>query len=173
MAKSQYLECAVIRSTHGVRGNVRMENLCNSTTDLCKLKRVYIKNGEEYREYKMDGAFAQKSMVVAHLEGIESVDDAAALRNVTLYASREDFKLKKDEFFIADMIGLPVYDNDTNEVIGELSDVIKPGAQQIYVIKKGDGEFMVPAVDEFVKKVSIDGTETDGIYIHLIEGFFD
>lgn len=173
MANSDYLECAIIRSTHGVRGNVRMENLCNTTDDLCKLKKVYIKKGDQYSEYKLSGAFAQKAMVVAHLEGIDSVEAAAALRNVTLYAAREDFRLKEGEHFIADMIGLPVVDVDTNEKLGTLSDVIKPGAQQIYVIKKDDSEFMIPAVDEFVKKISINGDGNDGIYVHLIEGFFD
>ncbi len=165
----KYLECAAVASTHGVRGGMRLENRCNTPETLASLKRMFIKEGDSYRELKKTGSFIQKSMVVATFEGIDTVEAAAALRGTVLYAAREDFHLGKGEFFIADMIGLPVFDDKTGEKLGELSDVIKPGAQQIYVVARGTGQFMVPAVPEFVKEIDLE----KGIRIKTIEGLLD
>lgn len=167
--ENSYLECALICSTHGIRGAMRLENRCNTPETLSALKKMYIKDGAEYREMRKTGSFVQKNMVVATFEGIDTVEAAAALRGRVLYAAREDFHLKKGEFFIADMIGLPVTDAETGETLGTLSDVIKPGAQQIYVVKKDGKEYMVPAVPEFIREISLE----KGISVKTIEGLFD
>ena len=162
-----YLECAEICSTHGVRGALRLMNRCNDTKTLSNLKRMFLKEGDSFRELKKIGSFEQKNMVVATFEGIDTVEAAAALKGKVLYAMREDFHLKKGEFFIADMIGLTVSDDETGEKLGVLSNVIKHGSQQIYVVKKEDGgEFMVPAVPEFIKEIDL----IKGIRIKTIEG---
>ncbi len=165
----KYLECAAVASTHGVRGGMRLENRCNTPEELSSLKRMFLKEGDSFRELKKTGSFVQKNMVVATFEGIDTVEAAAALRGRVLYAAREDFRLKKGEFFIADMIGLPVIDDETGDVLGELSDVMKPGAQQIYVVARGEGQFMVPAVPEFIKEIDLE----KGIRIKTIEGLLD
>lgn len=165
----KYLDCALVASTHGVRGGMRLENRCNSPETLSSLKRMFIKEGEEYRELKKISSFIQKSMVVATFEGIDTVEAAAAMRGTVLYAAREDFKLKKGEFFIADMLGLPVFDADSGETVGKLRDVIKPGAQQIYVVERDGGEFMIPAVPEFILEIDLE----KGIKVKVIEGLLD
>ena len=165
----KYLECAAVASTHGVKGGMRLENRCNSPETLSSLKRMFIKEGGEYRELKKISSFVQKSMVVATFEGIGTVEAAAAMRGTVLYAAREDFRLKKGEFFIADMLGLPVTDADSGETIGKLRDVIKPGAQQIYVVKRDGGEFMIPAVPEFIIDIDLE----KGIKVKVIEGLLD
>ena len=167
--ENNFLECACICSTHGVKGGMRLENRCNTPETLSSLKRMYLKEGTEYKELKKISSFVQKNMVVATFEGIDTVEKAAALRGTVLYAAREDFHLKKGEFFIADMIGLPVKDAETGEALGTLSNVIKPGAQQIYVVKKDGKEFMVPAVPEFIREISLE----EGITVKTIEGLFD
>lgn len=166
---NKYLECAMICSTHGVRGGMRLENRCDSTQVLSSLKRMFMKVGDEYRELRRVSSFIQKNMVVCTFEGIDTVEAAQALRGTVLYAAREDFKLKKGEFFIADMIGLPVFNAESGEKIGTLEDVMKPGPQQIYVIKRENGSFMVPAVPEFIEDISLE----DGIKINVIEGLLD
>lgn len=170
---SKYLECAAIVGTHGVRGNVRLENRCDSPKVLASLKKMYIKKGEVYTEMKVVHSSVQKNMVLTAFEGIESVESAAALRGTVLYAAREDFKLRKGDYFWADILGLPVIDNKSGDVYGTLSNILTPGAHQVYVVKRDGGEFMIPAVDEFIKEISLGDAREEGIYVELIEGMIE
>jgi len=75
--------------------------------------------------------------------------------------------VEEGSHFIADLIGLPVMDADTEEVYGTLSDVRNFGAQDIYMVAKPEGgEFMIPVVAEFVIRVD----EEKGIFVRLIDG---
>ena len=102
---------------------------------------------------------------------VDTLEAAAALRGTVFYAAREDIKLGRGEYFIADMIGLPVVDHESGHKYGTLSDVIRPGAQQIYVVKGENGEFMIPVVPEFIKEITVgDG---GAVRVKLIEGMAD
>jgi len=128
----------------------------------------YEKKNGEYVEMKVVSSSVQKTMVISTLEGVETLEDAIALRGTVFYAAREDFRLRRGEYFIADLLDLPVFDDDTGEEIGRLINVLTPGAHQVYVIDDGDGSFMLPNVPEFVRRISFD--DDAGIYVHLIEG---
>lgn len=166
MEKKKYLECAIIINTHGVRGDVKLESLCDSPSVLAGLKRVYLCECGVYKEIKVLHASVFKSFVLASLEGIDDIDKAMTYKGKTLYAAREDFKLKKGDFFIADLIGLPVIDNTSGKKYGDVVDVINRGASDIYVVKTEQGERMMPAVKEFVKKIDLE----EGIFVEVIPG---
>ncbi len=170
---NEYLECAAIVGTHGVKGAARLENRCDSPAVLARLKRMYIKKGDVYKEMTVVHSSVQKNMVLTTFEGVESVEAAAALRGTVLYAAREDFRLRHGEYFWADIIGLPVIDDETGEVYGALSNILTPGAHQVYVVKREAGEFMIPAVPEFIKEISLGEEREEGIYVKLIEGMME
>ncbi len=169
MEKKQYLECGKIINTHGVRGAVKLESWCNSPEELAELSRVFIKRGDSMDMLTVKHASVFKQFVIAEIEEICDIDTAAALKNTVLYAAREDFQLEEGDYFIADLIGLPVIDAESGKNYGTLADVINRGASDIYVVNTPDGERMMPAVEEFVKRVDVE----NGIYISPIEGMFD
>lgn len=169
MEKKKYLECGKIINTHGVRGAVKLESWCNSPEKLAALSRVFIKRGEKMDELTVTRASVFKQFVIAEIEEICDIETAAALKNTVLYAAREDFDLEEGDVFIADLIGLPVIDAENGKLYGKLADVINRGASDIYVVDTPNGECMMPAVDEFVKRVDTE----NGIYISPIEGMFD
>ena len=146
MDKKKYLECATVINTHGVRGDVKLESLCDTPAVLAGLKRVYFLEGGEYKEIKVLHASVFKSFVLAALEGIDDMDKAMAQKGKTLYAAREDFKLKKGDYFIVDLIGLDVIDNVSGTVYGKITDVINRGASDIYVVKTASGEGVVASI---------------------------
>ena len=166
MGKKQYLECAIIINTHGVRGDVKLESLCDSPEVLASLERVFVLEGGRYREIEVTHASVFKQFVLATLEGVDDMDKAAAMKGTTLYASRDDFELEEGDYFIADLIGMPIIDNISGKVYGEVKDVINRGASDIYVVKTADGERMMPAVEEFVKKIDLE----KGIFVETIPG---
>lgn len=166
MEKKQYLECAIIINTHGVRGDVKLESLCDSPEVLAGLERVFTLEGGKYREIKVTHSSVFKQFVLATLEGVTDMDQAAAMKGTTLYASRDDFELDEGDYFIADLIGLPVIDIEGGKTYGTVKDVVNRGASDIYVVKTPSGERMMPAVEEFVKKVDLD----KGIFVKTIPG---
>lgn len=171
MAMEKYLECAKIVGTHGVRGMVRAECYCNTPSALAKLKRVYRKEKSgEYREMRVLRGSVQKTMVLFALDGVDTLEAAIPLKGTTLYADRADFRLRPGEVFIADLIGLPVLDNDSGESYGTLSDITTAGVQELYVVETEDGaRFMIPGVPAFIRRRVTEG-EDAGIYVTLIEG---
>ncbi len=167
----QYLECAKAVNTHGVAGMLKMENRCDAPEVLAKLKTMYVVRDGGYVPMKVTRASVQKNMVLVKFEGVDSFEDAVKYKNEVFFASRGDFRLGRGDFFIADIIGLPVIDTKDGRIVGTLDDVLAPAGQQVYVIKKADGKtFMVPCVPEFIKEVSFGEDSDAGIYVSLIEG---
>ena len=166
MQKKNYLECGIIINTHGVGGDVKLESLCDTPNILASFKKIYFCEGGEYRAVKVLRASVFKSFVIAKLEGVDNMDKAMALKNTTVYAARADFKLPEGSYFIADLIGLDVIDNISGKVYGKIVDVQNKGASDIYVVSTPDGERMMPAVKEFVKKTDLER----GVYVEVITG---
>ena len=133
---------------------------------------MYYRRGGVFEELCVKSAFVHKSMVVASFDGVDSLDGAIAMRDLVLYADRDDIPRHDGDFFISDLIGLSVKDAESGEVYGTLSDVIPPAGRDIYVVKKpSGGEFMIPCVGEFVKRISPE--EDHAIFVKLIEGMTD
>jgi 16S rRNA processing protein RimM len=169
MEKKKFLECGRIINTHGVKGAVKLESWCNTPEDLADLERVFISLPGGMKEFKIEKASVFKQFVIAELEGICEFDIALSFKNKTVYAAREDFVLDEGDYFIADIIGLPVIDVNDGKIYGKLKDVINRGASDIYVIHTESGERMMPVVEEFVKNVDLE----KGIFVAPIEGMFD
>ena len=171
MAKEKYLECGKIVGTHGVRGTVRLECWCDSPKVLAKLKVMYGKEKDgTMKPFRVKASSVQKNMVLCTYDNVNSLDEAIPLKGTVLYADRADFKLGRNDFFIADLIGLPVIDGETGETYGVLADVTHPGTHDVYVVDEGNGKsFMMPAVPDFVLRMKTEGDDA-GIYVKLIEG---
>ena len=169
MGISKYLECGKIINTHGVRGGLKLESWCDTPKDLASLKKVFLKKGAEYECHKVKKAAVFKQFVIFELEGINDIDEAMKLKNTIVFADRDDISIDEDAFFLADLIGLPVFDIASGDKIGTLSDVLNLGASDLYEIKTDNGKKLIPAVDEFIKKIDLDR----GIFVSLIEGMLD
>ncbi len=169
MGRSKYLECGKIINTHGVRGGIKLESWCDTPQDLASLKKVFLKNGDEYTPCKVKKASVFKQFVLFELDGVSDIDAAMALRGRVVYADREDISIDEDAFFIADIIGLPVIDIESGEELGRLTDVLNLGASDLYELATKNGKKLIPAVPEFIKKVDVER----GIFVSLIEGMLD
>lgn len=169
MTKLKYLECGKIINTHGIRGGIKLESWCDSPEDLASLGRVYLKQGEDFLCRKVKRASVFKQFVLMEIEGVSDVDAANALRGRTVYADRDDIEIDEGDYFIADIIGLPVIDLDSGKEIGKLTDVLNLGASDLYEIATENGKKLIPAVEEFVKEVDV----RRGIFVSLIEGMLD
>ena len=165
----KYLQIGKVVNTHGFKGDIKMQTWSDTPAVCTKLKALYRKVGNDYQKYNIQKSSVHKGHALIKFEGIDDFDSANLLRDVVFYADRNDIKINKDTFFIADLIGLEVIDVDTNVSYGKLKDVLQYGIHDIYVVSTEKGEVLMPAVNEFIKKISI----TEGIFIKPIEGMFD
>ncbi|MBE6680518.1 MAG: 16S rRNA processing protein RimM [Ruminococcaceae bacterium] len=165
----EYLECGKIANTHGVRGGLIIESWCDSPEVLAALKTVYTEKSGLYSQVNVIKSSVYKGRVLAEIEGVDSLEKAAALKNTVLFAKRDDLPLAEGNFFVQDLIGLTVYEIDTDKVYGKLSDVISGAASDIYEVENERGKFLIPVVSEFVKEIDLER----GIFIKAIEGMFE
>lgn len=170
ISMEKYLECGEILRIHGLNGGLVVKHFCDNLEVFMALKKVYLKNGDEYTKIKVRKISAYKAGALVLLDGINDADEAMRLRGRVLFAERDDIALEDGNFFIADLIGLDVIDADTGEKYGFLADVINSGAQDIYVVRQeGKNDALIPAVNEFVKEISLE----KGIFIKPIEGMLE
>lgn len=167
----KYLELGKIVSTHGVRGELRVQHWCDSPDFFKSFKTVYLgKNGSE--PMTVLGARPHGNIMLLTLEGIDDLDKANTLRGKTIYVRREDAPLEEGHYFIAELIGCKVVDaDDTAHEYGVVRDVLNTGASDIWQIKGKDGrEYLLPSVPGIVEKVEV---ENDIAYVRPIKGIFD
>ena len=150
----QYLEIGKITNTHGVMGEVRVQPWADSPDFLCKFKTLYV--DKTHWPIKVERARVHKNMVILKLEGVTDVPGALAMRNAVLYIDRNDAHLPEGTFFLADVIGIEARDAASGAVLGHVADVLTLPANNVYVVRGGPRELMIPAVDEFVPKVDVD-----------------
>lgn len=162
------LQVGVIATTHGVRGEVKVFPTTDDPARFKKLKQVVLDTGKEKVELKIAGVKFFKNMVILKFEGIDNINDVEPYRKKSLYVTRENaVPLKKDEYFIADLIGLRAV-SDEGEELGEICNVMQTGANDVYVIgREGKEELLVPAIKECVKNVDLAGGVME---IHLLPG---
>ncbi len=162
MEKNAFIEAGRIVNTHGVQGEVKIEVWLDSPKFFKSFKRLYTAGGQEL---KVLSARTHKDFVIAKLEGVEDLNAAMALKNKVVSIRRSDAALPHGAFFLQDILGARVVDEDGIE-IGVLEDVMETPASNIYVVR-GETEHLIPAVPEFIKKTD---AEAGVITVHLIEG---
>ena len=162
MEKNAFIEAGRIVNTHGVQGEVKIEVWLDSPKFFKSFKRLYTAGGQEL---KVLSARTHKDFVIVKLAGVEDVNAAMALKNKVVSIRRSDAALPHGAFFLQDILGAKVVDEDGRE-IGVLEDVMETPASNIYVVK-GETEHLIPAVPEFIKKTD---AEAGVITVHLIEG---
>ncbi|NCE64312.1 16S rRNA processing protein RimM [Pseudoflavonifractor sp. 524-17] len=161
--KNQFLEAGQIANTHGIQGEVKIVPWCDSPEFLCSFAALYI----DQKPVKIRSARVHKGNVLAFLEGVEDVNAAMRLKGKTVWIDRTGVELPDGRHFIADLIGLTVIDDATGESLGTLDDVLTSPAHEVYVVHGGGKEYLIPAVDAFLRGTNV---EEGWIRVHLIEG---
>lgn len=147
----QYLEAGKAVTTHGVRGEIKLEVWCAGADFLKKLPRLFT-SPEGGREYKIEAVRAQGQMALLKLAGVDDMDTARALRGQLFYFDRADAKLPAGTYFVADILGCEVRDAESGKLYGTVVRVSHPGAQDLYTVKAPSGkEYLLPSVPAFIR----------------------
>jgi len=161
--KKEFLEAGKVVNTHGVRGEVKIVPWADSAAFLQDFETLYL----DGVPVKLLSSRVHKHMLIAKLEGISTIEGAIALKNKLVTIRRADAQLPPGDFFIQDILGLAVIDED-GASIGALKEVLPRPAGDVYVIESADGtERLIPDVPAFILEKNLD----EGfIRVRLIEG---
>ena len=167
----QLLQVGVISSTHGVRGEVKVFPTTDDANRFKKLKKVILDTGMEKKALEIQGVKFFKQFVILKFKGIDNINDIEKYKGKSLYVTRENaVKLKKDEYFIADLIDMQVVLED-GTLLGILTDVMKTGANDVYCVDSEKyGEVLLPAIGECILDVDVEGRK---MTVHLMPGLID
>ena len=157
-----------IVNTHGIKGELKVK----SSTDFVeerfeKNAHVYIDDHGQMIDMKVLSHRFHKGHILVTFQGYQDINRVEKYKGCFLYADKDLELLDDDEYYVGDLIGCEVYQNE--QKLGQVSDVQLYDHHNILVVK-GKQKIMIPYVEAFVKEVDIDQKRID---VTLIEGFYD
>lgn len=161
---SDLIEFGKIVNTHGLKGEVKVYSYTDNANNILKLKKVYI----DATQYDVQSMKPFKNMFIMKLKGIECIEDTKILMDKMCFREIvEGESNDKDGYFVRDLIGLDVVDEQNNNV-GTLKEVFNTGANDVYEVVLADGKSIyLPAIKQVVKKIDID---SHTMVVKIMEG---
>ncbi len=163
-----------ITGAHGVRGEVKVFPITDNVRRFSKLKNCFLVNekGDLKHEFKVKSSRVDRDRVLVVFDDVSDRDKAEALKGLYVSVDRADaVKLPKNEFFIVDLMGLTVIDENLGE-LGVIDDVYETGAQHhiISVKRKGKKDLQIPFLKTICKETCI---EEGYMKVELPEGLYE
>ena len=167
----EYLEIGQIVSTHGIKGEVRLNPWCDGPEFVKKFKTLY-RDDKGNNPFKIVSCRPHGNVAVMKLEGVDTVEAARALKNTVLYMKRSDVNLPAGKWFISELIGCTVLDADDDSVVyGKIKDIDSGMANDIWYIEiPGKEDVLIPAIRDVVIRCDV---AADKVYIRPLRGLFD
>ncbi len=168
---NEYFRVGVITNTHGLNGEMKVFPTTEDIGRFEDLQAVLIDRAGTLEEHEAEHVKYFKNLVILKLSGIDSIEAAEKLKGLDLLVRREDaIPLGPGEYYIADVLGLQVSDEEGNTV-GILNDVLQTGANDVYVIsREGKKDLLLPVIPDCIKKVD---TEAGIVTVHILDGLED
>lgn len=166
----ELLQVGVVTATHGIRGEVKVFPTTDDPGRFRKLKKVLLDTGKEKLELEIEQVKFFKRFVILKFKGFDDINDVEKYRKRPLLVTRENaVKLKQNEYFIADLIGMRVYTEDA--YLGILKNVIRTGANDVYEVEREGGkDVLIPAIRPCIRAVDVEKGRMD---VHLLEGLVE
>ena len=165
------LQVGAVTSTHGLVGEVKVFPTTDDVKRFKKLKHVLLDTGKELLPLEIVQVKFFKQMVILKFKGYDKIEDVMGFKGKNLFVTRENaVKLKKNEYFIADLIGMKVYTED-EAYLGVLNDVLATGANDVYEVRMENGkDVLIPAIGQCILNVDV---EHETMQVHLLEGLLE
>ena len=166
--KQEYFEIGQIVNTFGIKGFVKINPFTDDLERFEELKSVFVVKNKELIEMQIEEVKYHKHLVLVKFKGIEDINMAEKYKGCYIKIKRENArKLPEDTYFIADLIGIKVYDENGN-LLGKVDDIYNNKSTDIYVIKDDLGkQILLPSTKEVIKQIDVD---EEKMVVHLING---
>ena len=167
MKPNDFITIGVIIAPHGVRGDLRIMPRTDFPERFMHMDACYI----DGKEYHVASARFHKQFVLASFKEIPDRNVAELFAKKEIQVRREDLvELPEGRYYIFDIIGLEVQDTKGN-VLGTVTDVLQPGANDVYVVETSESEeILLPAIRDCILDVNV---EEKRMTVHVLEGLLN
>lgn len=161
--QDDYIIVGEIMGVHGQQGALRVKVLTEFPERFKRDTRLFI----DSRPYTVATSKISKETVILRLAGIDTAEEASQLRCKYLEIPASERKtLPAGRYYHHDIIGLDVYTN-TGTHLGQVSEILSTGGNDVYVVNSNSKEILLPAVKDVVKEIDL---ARKRITIEAIEG---
>ena len=135
------------------------------------MKKCIMKTERETMELDICSVKFFKNMVILKFKQFSNINEIEKFRNAELFVTRDNaVPLDEGEYFICDLIGLKVVDEEENEV-GVVTDVLQTAANDVYEIETPDGKkHLFPAIKQCILNVDL---KKGVMKVHVMKGLLD
>jgi 16S rRNA processing protein RimM len=156
---------------HGLQGLLRIWSYAQSEKSFLQAGSVFLKSRDgEIHEYTVLSVQSHKNIFLMKLKELCSLEQAEYHRGAEIYIKKDNLIEKdEDEYFWYELLALGVY-LENGEYLGSIQQIIPTGGNDIYVVKKGENEILIPAIYDVIKEIDI---ENGKMVISAIEGLID
>lgn len=168
---SDFYAIGRITRSIGLKGTFAVQPLTENPKRFLALKKVWIGTEKSQRKlFLVEKVAVQQRTIRLRLGEVTSREEADALVEKLVYVTGEEVvQVPKGTYFIHDIVGSSVL-NDRGEKIGRVAEVWKLPANDVYVIRNGKREYLVPALRSIIKNVDWKKKE---IVVQMIEGLLE
>lgn len=158
-----------IVNTHGHRGAVKVQHLTDFPEDFEDFIQVFTYEKGKKEILTISSVKYQHRNIILALDEIKDMNKAQLLKGKYLFVNREDLKeLPQDHYYLVDLLGLKVYEDD--KYLGQIKDFIETGSNDVYVVRDGKKEILIPALKRVVLRVDL---EERIMKVKMLEGSLD
>jgi len=160
-----------IVATHGIKGQLRVAVYSGEFETMLSLASLMLRGPDGMlKRFQVAASALHGKKLILSLEEYDNINQVLPLVGHEVYVAREQMPaLSEGEFYWSDLLGLRV-ETDQGEILGELVDIIATGSNDVYVVKDGKREYLIPALADIVIDVNLD----DGIMkVSPPEGLLD
>jgi 16S rRNA processing protein RimM len=157
---------------HGIKGEIRIEYFNPENPHFfSQYRMIYLqKEGEDPIPYRIIRARPHKKFILAELEGVQKRDDAEREKGKWVLVDPEELPaLGVDEYYWYEILGIQVF-TEQGAYIGEVKEIFPTGSNDVYVVKKGEKEFLIPAIKDVIIEIERDSRK---MIIRPLEGLFE
>ena len=146
-----------IVATHGIKGQLRVAVYSGEFETILSLASLMLKGPDGRMEtFQVAAAAVHGKKLILSLEEYDNINQSLPLVGHEVFVERDQLPvLSEGEFYWSDLLGLRV-ETDHGEVLGELVDIIATGSNDVYVVKDGKREYLIPALEDIVLDVNLD-----------------
>ncbi len=158
-----------IANIHGIRGELKVYPYTDDIENLSNyLNEVYL--DEDLNEkYIITRSRVHKGMLIIKLDKINDANTALTFKSKDIYIPKSDLKeLEEGTYYIEDLLGCQIINEEDNTEIGKLIYVFNTGANDVYEVERKDkSKIYLPAISQVIKNVNISEKK---IFVKLMEG---
>jgi len=159
VSSEEYIIVGKLGRPRGLSGDIYVIPDTDFPQRFVGLKKIYVKNRDRWEKRSLVSSRMVSGRPVLHFENVTTPEEAARLTNRDLAVLKgHTVTLPQDTYYIFDLVDCEVWEEKTNHYIGQLIDVERYPANDVYVIESASGKVLrCPVVKQYVKKIDIKG----------------